>query len=152
MSFIGVTGWDQCSTVESEMSESVAHTSVKIGSDRNFGFVFGGALAVLSMLPLFFGSSPWLILLAVGAVFIVLALVWPSILHWPNRLWFKFGLLLHSLISPLVLLLIYVIAFLPTGCMLRLFGKDPLMRRFEPEAGSYWTPREKQPGSMKRQY
>jgi hypothetical protein len=51
-----------------------------------------------------------------------------------------------------MLLLVYIITFVPIGFVLRLFGKDPLTRRFEATAESYWEPREQQPGSMKRQY
>ena len=59
-----------------------------------------------------------------------------------NRLWAKFGLLLHHVISPVFLGILFYVCITPIGFLMRLTGKDPMRRRFEPEAKSYWIVRE----------
>lgn len=44
-------------------------------------------------------------------------------------------------VSHLVLALVYYLALTPIGLTMRLFRHDPLSRRFDPEAQSYWVRR-----------
>lgn len=112
-------------------------------SDRSFGVVFAVVFTIIGLWPWGWGTGGvrlWA--LAVAAAFAALALVYPSSLAPLNRLWFKFGLLLARVVSPIVLGLVYYLAVLPTGLMLKLFGKDPLRRQLEPAAQSYWIERD----------
>ncbi len=70
------------------------------------------------------------------------ALVWPAILAPLNKLWFRFGLLLHKVMTPLIMGLLFYGLFTPLGLLMRLFGKDPMRVRDTPEAQSYWIERE----------
>ncbi len=58
-----------------------------------------------------------------------------------NRLWTKLGLVLHEITAPIVLGLIFYLCITPVGFLMRLFGTDPLRRRYDPEAKSYWIKR-----------
>ncbi|MEX0693934.1 MAG: hypothetical protein WD075_05790, partial [Rhodospirillales bacterium] len=72
-----------------------------------------------------------------------------------NLLWFKFGLLLYKIVNPVVMALLYYTTMVPTGLLMKLFGKDPLNRTFDAEAKSYWIERDPpgpEPESMKRQF
>ena len=79
--------------------------------------------------------------LHVAGIFLLLALAAPAFLGPLNRLWTKFGLLLHRIVNPVVLGLMFYIAVVPVALIMRLLGKDPLQRRFDPQADSYWQPR-----------
>lgn len=118
------------------------HSAAPIGgSDKAFGFVFGGFFAVLGVYPLI-GGSPvrwWALLLAV--VFITAALARPQWLAPLNRFWNKLGLVLNRVVSPVALFLVYCLAVVPTGLLLRALGKDPLRLRMDPHAKSYWIDR-----------
>ncbi len=101
------------------------------------------------------GGHPILALLGIGLLLLVIAAAMPKLLSPFNRLWFEFGLLLHKLISPLVLGLIYLTSVAPVGLLMRMCGKDPLRRRFDPELRSYWIPRDPpgpQTDSLPRQF
>jgi hypothetical protein len=66
-----------------------------------------------------------------------------------------FGLLLGRIISPIMLFLVYLIAVVPTGLIMRLAGKDPLHRRLDRDAKSYWVhrvPPGKPDATMTRQF
>ena len=73
-------------------------------------------------------------------------------LEWPNRLWFRFSLVLQQVISPLVMGLLFFLVLLPIGALMRLFGKSPLARKFDRKLDSYWTTRTLRPGPMEKQY
>ena len=84
--------------------------------------------------------------------FLLLAYLAPKVLIFPNKLWFKFGLLLGSIIAPIVMAIIYFITVVPTGIVMRLLGKDLLNQKLDINAKSYWIERTDSIGSMKNQF
>ena len=76
-----------------------------------------------------------------SAIFLGLALATPRVLAPLNRLWMQFGLLLGRIVAPIVLFIVYCLAVVPTGLVMRFMGKDPMRRRFDSTAASYWVPR-----------
>lgn len=134
------------------MSEHISKTDVTMGSDKSFGLVFGSVAGLITLYLLIRGGGLWPVTALLTAVFFGLAFVRPTILHPLNKLWFKFGLLLHSIISPVVMFMVFVIAFVPIALIFRLKGTDPLARQFDRSAQSYWKPRTTKPESMSRQY
>jgi len=66
----------------------------------------------------------------------------PSVLNPLNRIWLKFGLLLHSVVNPVVMALLFYGTVLPTGLVMRMLGKDLLRLKRQPDAKSYWIVRQ----------
>lgn len=115
---------------------------VKGSSDRVFGLVFSTVFAIIALYPLLGGGMIRVWSLIVAIIFLLFALIVPSILAPANRLWMKFGEMLHRIVSPLALGVVFYFAVLPTGLLLRLIGKDSLCLRLDPTAESYWIKRE----------
>ena len=134
------------------MSDHTSNTEVKMGSERNFGLVFAVVFALIGLWPLLGGSGPRWILLAIALAFVAVAFFAPSILKVPNRLWYRFGMLLGSIVAPIVMGLVFLVAFLPIGLILRIAGKDLLAMKLQPDADTYWIERETSPKTMKLQY
>ena len=142
------------------MKSQIAHERIDHGqpvkgsSDRGFGVVFTVVFVLIGAFPLIGGNLPHWWALIVAAVFGVLTLVRPSVLAPLNRLWMKFGLLLHRIISPLVMGMLFFVVVTPVGVLMRATGKDPMNRRREPDADSYWIVREPgpEPETMKQQF
>ena len=90
--------------------------------------------------------------IAVGLL--VVAVARPTVLAPLNKLWTRFGLMLHRITSPIVLGVIFFGVLLPTGMLMRLFGRRPLRVTPDPRAETYWVPRAEQPSSdhLKRQF
>ena len=109
--------------------------------DRQFGLVFTVVFTVLALWPLVSGRPVrwWSAVAAAG--FLVCALVVPGVLAPLNRLWLWIGLLLHRVVSPLVLGLVFFSTVTPIGLVLRALGKDPLRLTFDPAAPTYWIER-----------
>jgi len=126
---------------------------VEGSSDRSFGLVFAAAFSVVAGWPLLNGGAPRLWALAVAVSFAALALLAPRVLAPLNRLWTRFGLLLARVTNPMVMGLLFFGMVTPMGLAMRALGKDPLRRRLEPGAASYWIER-RPPGpvSMGRQF
>ena len=128
---------------------------VKTSSDRSFGLIFGGFFALLGGLSLSAGGTRWVLWFGLSIAFVIIAWTAPGLLTPLNRLWTKFGLLLHTIVSPVIVALLFYGCIMPTGLLMRLFGKDPLRRLFEPEAASYWlvrNPPGPTPESFKNQF
>ena len=126
------------------------------GSDRAFGlaFAFVGAMAG-GALPLILGGTPHWWVLGIAAALLAVALARPGLLALPNRGWYRVRLLLSRIVNPLVMAVLFYGVVTPTGLALRAFGKDPLRRRFDPAATSYWLPRDPPgpaPDTMRRQF
>ena len=105
---------------------------VQLASERNFGLVFAGFFALVGALSLYSDGHRWPYWLGIALVFGALALVAPRLLAPLNRLWAKFGLLLHMVISPLILALLFYVFIMPVGFLMRLTGKDLLRRSSSP--------------------
>ena len=115
---------------------------IKGSSDRAFGLVFCAVFTIIGLFPLLGGGVPRLWSLIVAGIFLLLALAIPGVLAPANRLWMKFGELLHHIVSPIALGIVFYVAVLPTGILLRLFGEDPLRLKIDRNATSYWIKRE----------
>jgi hypothetical protein len=136
------------------MTERISYSEVKIGSDRGFGFVFASAFAAIALWPLIGGETVRLWALAVAAAFLVAALLRPAILRPLNRVWFRLGLLIGRVVSPVVMAVLFFVAVTPTALVMRALGKDVLRLKFDANAESYWIPRgdDHPMGSMKNQF
>ena len=111
------------------------------GSDRAFGVLVAVVFAVIGCWPLMGRGTPRWWSLAVAAIALVVAVAAPRWLAPLNRLWFRFGLLLHRVASPVVMAVVYFGVVTPTGLLMRLFGKDPLRLKRDPAAETYWMDR-----------
>jgi hypothetical protein len=127
-------------------------------SNRKFGLVVGAIFFAIALLHFYFHDYSFsafnLALGGVGAAMMIAGLVWPRGLTPLNYAWSKLGLLLHKVTNPLFLGVMYLLAVVPTGLIMRLFGADPMARRIGGRE-SYWikkTSTRSTPETLKRPY
>jgi hypothetical protein len=111
------------------------NNTLPLPSNRSFGWTFTVFFALVAVF-----AYPWLLALAAATALVTLTRA-----HWLaplNRAWMAFGALLNSIMSPIVLGLIYFAVFTPAGLVMRLWGRDAMCRRFEPARPSYWVKRD----------
>jgi hypothetical protein len=111
-------------------------------SNRSVGLLLATAIGAVGLWPLISGQPVRIWALACAAVLLVAALMFPRILTPVAWLWLSLGKILHTIVSPIVLGLVYAVAVLPTGLYLRAAGKDPLRLKPNPDASSYWIERD----------
>ena len=134
------------------MIEISRHISTEQSTEKSFGFVFSIVFLTVALYPLITSSGLRIWALVASIIFFLLAFLAPKILVFPNKLWFKFGLLLGSIVAPIVMAFVYFVTVLPTGLIMRLLGKDLLKQKLDKNAKSYWIERKEPMGSMKNQF
>ena len=113
-----------------------------------------GVLAVFGVWPLLTGGNVRFGLLIAAAIAAFVSAWRPTLLRPFNLAWYKFGLLLNKIVSPVVLGVLFYLIVTPIGLAARLSGKNLLQRR-KPDGPSYWltrTPIEPRSGSMRDQF
>ena len=123
----------------------------KVNSNRSFGIVFFVVFLLISFWPSIEGQSLRIWALTVSLIFLVLGLLNSKLLSPFNLIWVKFGEVLGRIIAPIAMGVVYFIIITPIGLFMRLIGKDLLRTKFS-KNNSYCIKREKNIGSMKRQF
>ena len=124
---------------------------IKIGSNRSFGIVFFIVFLLIAIYPLINsqGLNIWSLIIAV--IFLFLGLINSKILTPLNKLWFKFGILLGRIVSPIIMGVIFFLVVTPTALIMRAIGKDLLNLKFN-EDKSYWIEKTGPKSKMKNQF
>jgi len=128
---------------------------VKSSSDRVFGLVFFVVFTLVSIWPVLFGHPFRWWTAPFAVIFLGLALLAPQTLAPLNRQWTKLGLLMHRVVNPIIMGLLFFVAITPMALVLRLLGKDLLRLKRDPAAASYWivrTPPGPSGDSMRQQF
>ena len=110
-------------------------------SDRSFGVTFAVVLSLFAALSYWKSGDLWPYLIGAGGLFGLAALLRPGVLAPLNRLWMKFGLVLHKVMTPLIMGLLFFGVMMPFGVVMRLSGKNLLGLKPEGEKASYWVER-----------
>jgi hypothetical protein len=124
-------------------------------SDRSFGIVMTAAFTLMSLLNWWHQGHGWRWTIGIAAVFLAATLFYPGVLKPLNQLWLKLGMLLHKVVNPIVMALVFFGTVLPTGLVMRALRTDPLRLKREPNVDSYWIercPPGPAPESMKDQF
>tara|TARA_B100000963_G_scaffold200448_1_gene174579 strand:+ start:245 stop:628 length:384 start_codon:yes stop_codon:yes gene_type:complete len=124
---------------------------VKIGSNRSFGIVFFLVFLLISIYPLINNESIRIWSLVVSLIFLVLGILNSNLLLPLNRLWFKFGIFLGKIISPIIMGIIFFLVVTPIGLIMRLIGKDILNLKYS-DYRSYWIEKTGPKSKMKNQF
>jgi len=123
----------------------------KIASNRSFGLLFFIVFLLIAFWPLLSGETIRIWSLIIGLVFLVLGAINSKILNPLKILWIRLGEKLGRVIAPIIMALVYFIVLTPIGLLMRILGKDLLNLKYSKEK-SYWVKRDKNIGSMKKQF
>ena len=127
-------------------------TKIKISSNRSFGFVFFVVFLIVALWPLKYGEDSRLWSLSLSIIFLILGVLNSKLLTPLNKLWFKFGIFLGSIVSPVVMGMVYFIVVTPVGIFMRLLGKDLLKTSKAKNTSTYWIKRINKQSTMKKQF
>jgi hypothetical protein len=124
---------------------------IKISSNRSFGIVFCVVFLIISFYPIVNDENIRIWSLLTSFVFLILGILNSKALTPLNRLWFKFGIILGSIVSPIIMGIIFFFVVTPIGLLMKLLKKDPLNRRFNNNK-SYWIEKTEPKSKMKNQF
>ncbi len=120
--------------------------------NRGFGLLFFIVFLVLALWPLRNGEEINFYLIFIALIFLLLGLINSKILTPLNKGWIKFGEILGRIIAPIVMAIVYFLILTPVSLFVRLFGKDLISMKFNDSLKSYWIKREKNLGTMDKQF
>ena len=125
--------------------------NIKIGTNRSFGIVFSLVFLLIALYPLINNEDIRLWSLVISLIFLLLGLVNSKILTPLNKIWFKFGIFLGNIISPIIMAIVFFLVVTPVGLIMRVLGKDPLNLKFNAKK-SYWIEKNGPKSKMKNQF
>ena len=124
---------------------------IKISSNRSFGIVFFIVFILIAFYPLINQGEVRIWSIVISLFFFILGIANSKILTPLNRIWFKFGLFLGKIISPIIMGIIFFLVVTPIGLIMRLFGKDVINLKFDSNK-SYWIEKTEPKSNMKNQF
>jgi len=130
----------------------MSKSKIKMSSNRSFGLVFFVFFLIIGFWPKIFGEDLRIWLIIISIIFLVLGLINSRFLTPLNIIWFKFGLLLGSIIAPVVMGLVFFLVVTPIGLFMKFISKDLLNRKFSNKKTTYWIKRVEKFTTMKRQF
>ena len=125
--------------------------NIKISSNRSFGIVFFIVFLLIALYPLIYSGEIRVWSAIISLILLVLGLLNSKILTPLNKLWFKFGIFLSKIISPLIMGIIFFLVVTPIGLTMRIFGKDVLNLKYNKNQ-SYWIEKKGPKSKMKNQF
>ena len=127
------------------------NSNIKIGTNKSFGIVFFLFFLIVSLFPLYKDGNIRIWPLIIAVIFLILGMLNSKILTPLNKIWFKFGILLGSLVSPIVMGLVFFAIVTPTSLIMKVLGKN-LLNLKKNNKKTYWIERSKIKSKMKDQF
>ena len=115
---------------------------------RQFGLMVGGVFLVIGLWPFLWRQEAireWAVVL--GALLSVAGLAMPAILKYPYQGWMRVGHVMGWINTRIILSVLFYGIVTPMGLVMKLAGRDPMCRGFEPDAPTYRVIRQPRPVS-----
>ena len=126
-------------------------SDIKIGSNRSFGIVFFLVFLIIGMYPFLKGNEPYFWSIIISVIFLILGLFNSIYLTPFNKLWFKFGILLGQIISPIVMGIVFFIVVTPIALVMKILNKD-ILNLNKNNKKTYWIEYKNKSSKMKNQF
>ena len=124
---------------------------IKLPSNRNFGIVFSIVFLIISIWPILNQNEIRIWSIIISLIFLILGLINSKFLSPLNKAWFKFGLILGSIIAPIVMGIVYFLVVTPTGLIMKALGKDILGLK-KNKNNTYWLEKDNSNNNLKNQF
>ena len=124
---------------------------IKLPSNKNFGIVFFLVFLIIGFWPLINTEEVRIWAIIISIIFLLLGLTNSKLLNPLNQIWFKFGVLLSKIISPIVMGTIFFLVVTPIGLLMKIFRKDLLNLKLNKDK-TYWIKKTDSNSNMKNQF
>ena len=124
---------------------------IKLPSNRNFGIVFSIVFLIIAIWPILNQNEIRIWSIIISLIFLILGLINSKFLSPLNKAWFKFGLILGSVIAPIVMGIVFFFVVTPTGLIMKALGKDILALK-KNKNNTYWLEKDNSNNNLKNQF
>ena len=108
---------------------------------KNFGFLLSAILFAISIYPLINDKNVNIVVLIFAIIALIITIFFHSLMQKPAQLWFLLGKLLHKIISPIIMLIVYITSIVFVALLMKIFRRDALEKKLDPKIKSYWVKR-----------
>ena len=126
-------------------------SDIKIGSNKSFGIVFFFVFLIVGIYPILKGNEPHYWSIIISVIFLILGLLNSIYLTPLNKLWFKFGILLGQIISPIVMGIVFFVVVTPIALFMKILNKD-ILNLNKNNKKTYWIEYKNKSSRMKNQF
>jgi hypothetical protein len=116
--------------------------STSLPSERSFGFMWVIIFVLCAGYNFYhhniLGTQ---VFVAMGVCLILVTIIVPIVLRPLNKIWFKLGLFLGSIVSPVVMGILFFGLITPIAVLMRIKGRDVLKIKNNSSCSSYWVNR-----------
>jgi len=134
------------------MFDLKSYSQVQKSSEKSFGFIFSAFFILLFFYLYLVYNKIVLTLLILGIILSFISFFISKVLKYPNYIWFRFGLIIGGIVSPVVMCIIYFFLFVPFGLLLKVFKIDILNLKFDKKSKTYWKESKDFKSTMKEQF
>ena len=127
------------------------NAEINKSTNRSFGIVFFIVFLIIAIYPMLNEGDVRYWSLIISLIFLILGILNSEFLTPLNKIWFKFGIFLGKIFSPLIMALIFFFVVTPIGLIMRFMGKDVLNLKFD-NSKSYWVEKKGPKSKMKNQF
>ena len=124
---------------------------IKISSNRSFGIVFFIVFILIAFYPLINQGEIRIWSVFISLLFLILGIINSKILTPLNKVWFKFGIFLGKIISPIIMGVIFFLVVTPIAFLMRMLKKDLLNLKYNKNS-TYWIEKNEPKSKMKNQF
>ena len=128
------------------------NNNIKMSSNRSFGIVFFIVFLLITLYSLTYSEEIRIWSAIISLIFLVLGLFNSKILTPLNKLWFKFGIFLGKITSPIIMGIIFFLVVTPIGLIMKVFRKDLLKLKYNKKDNTYWIEKNGPKSKMKNQF
>ena len=125
---------------------------IKLPSERNFGLVFFIVFLLIALWPILNNNDIRIWSLIISFVFLALGSINSKLLTPLNKLWFKFGIFLGSIIAPIIMGIVFFLVVTPTGLIMKILKKDLLKLKNNNNSNTYWLEKDNSNNSLRNQF
>jgi len=132
--------------------EGRIRTRLSRAEGRRFGLVVGTAFVIIAAISLWRGHRiPPYVLGGIGGGLWLGGLLFPGHMSPVYNAWMAFAHALSKVTTPIFMTIVYLLVLTPTGLLMRLFGRQPLVAR--PRDGGFWETKDPSTtGDLSRQF
>lgn len=134
------------------MLENIKINKIKQTSNKSFGLVFSLFFLFIGLIPIFLDRNVNFYLIITSLLLLIISLYFSKVLTVPNYLWFKLGMYLNFIVSPLIMFIIFYLVVTPTGLIFKIINFKLLKIKWNDKNNSSWVKKNIVKSSFKDQF
>ena len=123
------------------LKEEFKHIKESKKDLQKFGLTVGGVLVIIAVFLFWFEKPAAIYFAIIGALLILIGLIYAPILKPLNRLWMGLAIVLGFIMSRVILSIFFYLILTPISLLAKIFRKKFMDLKYDKSAKTYWEKR-----------